>query len=269
MLYFLVEPIKAVNSIWFIGDEFLEKSFGKFLQNPSMENCYIRNNFVISAYTGYEKWNRSYVSRVRNCFVKAVNDNEAILPKYVILVLDNELVKEIKYEGFAYPQIYERLVKWLACQMDRAIRSTKDFLGNKSKRHFEPQVIWIEAPEHEKLYDVSKRWQYNKIIKEVSADHQEMKTLKPLKGWSYSDTELVSSSGNTYSADGAAKIWWAIDGALHFWDTHKANPLRVQGYVAKQQTEHRAQKRRKLDDNSNGGTNNYNRYHWDKYSTKY
>ena len=70
----------------------------------------------------------------------------------------------------------------------------------------------------------------NLILREVAEKYQEMHVLKPLKGWSATNTAFIASSGNTYGADGVAVIWWAINHAIKYFDMHKNNPLHLNGY---------------------------------------
>ena len=118
--------------MWFIGDEFLEKSFGKYFQtNINIQNSYIKNFFESKALSGYEKWNRSYIGRISNAVVKAINDNNCLLPKYVILVLDNEMSKAVDHEiaksaelkAKDFQEILASQTAWLCTQIDRAIAS--------------------------------------------------------------------------------------------------------------------------------------------------
>ena len=168
--------------MWFVGDVFLEKSFGRFLQNPNMESSFIRSNYAITAFTGYEKWNKSYVARVRNSIVRGINDSKGVLPRYIVFVLDGELCESITFKGFGYTIILKRLVQWLCCQINRAIREIKDLLPSKSKRRFEPQIIWIEAPEHEEIVGNGRRIKFNSFLHEVCELYQEMTVSQNSKG---------------------------------------------------------------------------------------
>ena len=199
-----------------------------------MDNSYIRTNFAATAFTGYEKWNKSLIGWVRNCLVRGINDNNLALPRYVVVVLDNEIIKATDYEGFPYSVIYECQVEWLARQIGRVLDAAKDALLAKAKRRFEPQMIWMEAPQHAQLCDNFKRQRLNEIIKVMAEIYQEVHTLKPLKGWNPLDINLISTSRNSYSAEGIARYLMAIDNAIRYWDLHRFNPLHLVGYTSKQ-----------------------------------
>ena len=115
-----------MNSIWFLGDDFLEKTYGKYFQGPNFDNGFIRGNYTS---TGLEKWNRSYLGRIKNALVKGINDNQCILPRYIIVVMDNELIEAIRYVGYGYKDVYVCMLEWFARQCDRVLRSAKDYFA--------------------------------------------------------------------------------------------------------------------------------------------
>ena len=119
--------------------------------------------------------------------IKAINDNDCILPRYIVFDLDNEIVTSIKYKGFSFSGIMRRAYSWLINKVDKAIRETKDLLPTKSKKKFEPQVIWVATPEHKALIDNFKRDRANEILSELLEKQQDMKMIRPIKGWDNSD----------------------------------------------------------------------------------
>ena len=115
--------------------------------------------------------------RVRNALIKAINDNGCMMPRYIIMLLDNEMIKSVSYRGFAFSDIIHRIYSWLATQVDRAIRSVKDIIPAKCRRKYKLQVIWLAVPEHKNLADNYKRAQTNEIIAEVLEKYQDMKMV--------------------------------------------------------------------------------------------
>ena len=196
----------------------------------NLESCFTKQQFKSKMFAGLEKWNKSYISRVRNALVKATTDNNGILPQYIILVLDNEMINTVSYRGFGFSDIITRIYKWLAVQIDRIVSGAKDMLSAKAKRKFEPHILWMAIPEHNDLVDNYKRCRVNEITEQVLESFQDMKILKPIKRWNIAEKELISSSGNTCTGEGVSRIWQAIDAAIRYWETAKSNPLRVLGY---------------------------------------
>ena len=102
------------------------------------------------------------------------------MPRYIIMLLDNEMIKSVSYRGFALSDIIRRIYSWLAMQVDRAIRSVKDHckrIPAKCRRKYKPQVIWLAVPEHKNLADNYKRAQTNEITAEVLEKYQDMKMV--------------------------------------------------------------------------------------------
>ena len=133
----IVEPIRRLNSIWFIGDDFLDSSFGKYFQ-LQVHDGYVNTHYEVKAYSGYKRWNRSYVVRIRNCFAKAVNDNK-VLPRYVVVIIDNEIISSVGYDRFGVSEIYERLMNWLANELDKLINVARESLPKQSLRGYNPR----------------------------------------------------------------------------------------------------------------------------------
>ena len=68
-------------------------------------------------------------------------------------------------------------------------------------------------------------------MREVAENFNDIKVLKPIKGWDSEELDLISTSGSNYTALGVTKVWSAIGSAIKYWDTHKANPLHLHGYA--------------------------------------
>ena len=225
--------LKNTKGIWFVGDQFLIKSYGKYFQNKELKDQYVQSNFEAKMIAGYETWNKSYVGRVRNALIRGFNEN-GTLPRYLVFILDNELIKAIQDDAddsSTFILIISKMLNWLTNQVERATAAMKDTLPSKSKRELEPQIIWIAAPVHADLSDNHCRKKFNEILKESIEKFKDMKVLKALRGWDYKDPELVSSSGNNYTGLRVARLWGAIDSAIKFWEGHAKNPVTVTGLL--------------------------------------
>ena len=93
--------MKAYESLWLIGDNFMSRSYGEyFLMNSSkgISEGYMRKGFDVKAYYSnkFVTNNRSVLSRIRNNLVKAVNDNY-LLPKAIIMILDYDILQDLEF----------------------------------------------------------------------------------------------------------------------------------------------------------------------------
>ena len=149
--------MKSINTVWFLGDELLINSYGKYFQSVDMDQSFIRSNFETKMAAGYKLWNKSYISRIRNSLARAITENGGILPQYIIVMLDNELIRLIKHDQYGISKIFGKTTEWLAREIQKLITSAKDMPPGRSVRKFEPQVIWLAAPQHRDLRDNYKR----------------------------------------------------------------------------------------------------------------
>ena len=98
----------------------------------------------------YNSNNQNILSRIPNTFATALNKNK-ILPKYVVVVLDNDLVNALQYENYGITSMIGSWFEWLAKEIDEMITTTKGQLPIKAKRDGFPVVFWV-APPHHKLF---------------------------------------------------------------------------------------------------------------------
>ena len=94
-------------------------------------------------------------------------------------------------------------------------------------------MIWFACPTHNLLLDNTRRIKFNDSMFLVMEKFPGMRMLSPKTGWNINDSDLISTSGNNYTGLGVVHLWKAIDDAIHFWDVHNGNPLRLLGYDAK------------------------------------
>ena len=83
----------------------------------------------------FTHFDQNTVSRMRNTLIKAITDR-ILLPKWIFVVFDDDLIKFIKYKGDDHlgniQDSLERLVNNIMKEHNKAIVLQKDFLPNKS-----------------------------------------------------------------------------------------------------------------------------------------
>ena len=83
-----------MEKVWIIGDDFGFHSFQKYYYKQHKSDRYMIEEFEVSGFHNDSKasYDVNTISRFRNCFVGAIKD-QAILPKYVVIVPDNNIIK--------------------------------------------------------------------------------------------------------------------------------------------------------------------------------
>ena len=128
-----------------MGDDFGFHSFNKYyyLQPNEDKEHYMKEHFKISGFNNDKEasLDSNAVSHFRNNFVGVVSA-QPVLPKFIIIAPDNDILKYFWYKELADVQgSYVRILKWLMSQYDRMVASHKEYLPAKAKRANEPIFI--------------------------------------------------------------------------------------------------------------------------------
>ena len=241
MFILYLGPIPALEKIWIVGDEFMSRSFDQHFMQPDEDEFYTRENYDVFGFhtNQYMSNNPSMVSRIINQLEKAITE-QVLLPKWLVIVLDDDLIKSVKYDKYGISDAYGRIINHIMVEHGRHIKSQKDYLPKKSKRPGIPGVIWIEAPNHMNFHNNDMREKFNKSMNSMAAFHDGYNVLQLKKIWEETNSNLYLDEYRRYTATGLAKSWLAVDHTIKYADTILLKKLQ-----------------RKEKDNGN-----YKKYHW-------
>ena len=125
-------------------------------------HSYIADNFDVKILAGDElNFNRSVLGRLRNSIVSALNSNW-LLPKYILLVIENDITRCINFNKPGISTIYGRVIQWLADEIHCLIHERKAFLPNRSTKKLYPQIFWINLPYNQNFEKGHFRTKFNK-----------------------------------------------------------------------------------------------------------
>ena len=131
------------------------------------ENWYLKQQFCVKTFASTSlDLNRSTLGRIHNQLVKAINQ-EIILPKAIVIILDNDLILATKYTGFGTSDIYGRIIHWLSNQFAKLVAIQKDRLPKKALKPDYPTFIWMAPPTNVRFPDNESRIKMAKSIKNV------------------------------------------------------------------------------------------------------
>ena len=141
-----------MHDVWFVGDEFLSEIFASF-QAMNQESRitkktppYLYEEFnIIAGLSNRQGLNRSLLGRLLNNLVGIMNKHDQ-LPKYLLMIIDLDLVKDINQCEFGLGLILERTLKYIACQVNRLIDSRIDNLIRAKPGSVKvlPKIIWFK-----------------------------------------------------------------------------------------------------------------------------
>ena len=92
-----VEAPRDVNKIWVLGDQFIRSTFGKFFQtSEDLKTGFMQSEFSIKSIDG----NKAYCSNLLACLVNSVVrtlTTDVYMPKYIVVVLEDDLMRWVDY----------------------------------------------------------------------------------------------------------------------------------------------------------------------------
>ena len=112
-----------------------------------------------------------------NAFAEGLN-RRTYLPKYVLVLLNQDILKMVDYDLPGLTKQPAHCVNWLATQLNREIESKKEKMfkkrhGSLHKSDVEPMLIWVE------LFDQPyTRNQFNKAINEMAVREKNCRVLR-------------------------------------------------------------------------------------------
>ena len=214
--------MKGYETVWFIGDEFAAHSFEHYFQSRDHTEYsgYTKENFNTIGFMSskYVSCNQNLLSWLQNALAKAIQD-EILLPKLVIVVIDDDMIKYFDFDGCGITKSMSQLVHTLMTDYDRYVSAQKDYLPKKAKRPGYPHFIWIEVPLHENFANNNDRIKFNKAVRDMSMLHDSTTSLKLKKVWDPSNKNLYMANARRFTNEGLSTYWHAIDSTIKFADT--------------------------------------------------
>ena len=244
---FIIGEVHGAEQVWFIGDNFAARSLCKYFllvndcddltDKKENEPCTSTGNsgkfFLTEHYEVKVFCNSKFSSAttnllvcLQNTFVAAINKNK-LLPKYIILVLDDDLIKYLNFSGPSVSQLLGNWLEWLTKQFTQAVYNRKKVLPTKAKNSTSPCIYWCLAPGHS-CFSLSNNElckKHNLCLETLLRGRSDMWVIKMKDHWNFQDSTLVKS--DSISESGLYAYWGGVDAAF------KLNALRHEMFLAK------------------------------------
>ena len=167
------------------------------------------------------------MGRIKNNFVEVINQ-QILLPKIVIVVLEDDLLNAINHYKTGASLAIEPCLDWIMSELHDITVTYKQKLPTKSRKFRYPQFLWISAIHHDGFNNGnSYREKFNRCLMEVSSKYREMHVLH-LVAWDPRQKGYMSNGSLT--GKGLQKYWDAVNDAFQAWDKHQMRnniPARV------------------------------------------
>ena len=219
--------MSTVNEVWIVSDNFVAKMYREhFLLRTDNEANFIKDNFEFKNYCNsrFSSTVKNMMVRLQNTFAAALNKNEH-MPKYVLIILDEDIISFINCDSVKIGSILGSLLSWLVAQIKDLIKHKCNVLLKKAKRSNEPCVYFCAAPTHVNFSHVlnEQRKKFNFTLEALCKNSQEVDMIKIKEIWDFNDKSLVKYNKIT---DVGFDIYWdAIEAAFRYNSARHKNFL--------------------------------------------
>ena len=186
------------------------------------QSSYIFNNFQVEHYGTDEiqSYDPSKLSRFRNLIYKAFNKFNR-LPKYIVIIFEEDLVNATDYNDFGLADIYQQLLEWIIKEYHRSVITIKDRLPNKAARMHQPHIIFIAPSVHRNYKNDNKRRKFTLALEKAARESRnflDMSTYRLRKQWDPEDNMLVSRALHKMTETGLRAFWTSVEKTVRYCD---------------------------------------------------
>ena len=213
---FFTEEVNGLEKVWILGDNFVAETYRPYFKLVN-EDFYMKKNFEVLSFCSskHNDKNTNLISTVQISLATAMNA-KTYLPQFILIVLDDDIIKTVCYETEKLCAVYGTYLEWLTKTIHEMILQKKDFLPEKALRPHEPQIYWTALPNSMLFEDASleARNKFNLCLDTAVKSYSEMCMVRIKEIWDPENSKLVSN--NRMTVYGLTKYWKAIDAAFKF-----------------------------------------------------
>ena len=155
MKFYLAENTPGEDLLWILSDNFVATTFRphfkKYVPPAGEDSCFIKSNFEMVAFCGsrYSSSQTNILARLQNALAAGINAAKKTgwLPKYIIVVLDKDLVSYLDFVDEGAATILGTWIEWIADQFADLVQQRLNQVPLKAKKVV-PFFYWVAAPTH-------------------------------------------------------------------------------------------------------------------------
>ena len=88
---------------------------------------YIYENFnVNSHYASSSRWVDSALARIINGVIQGLNEDNKRIPKYIIFIIDKDLLESLKYCDFGIHKLLKGTMQWLFNETNKHMEARRE-----------------------------------------------------------------------------------------------------------------------------------------------
>ena len=113
-----------------------------------------------------------------------------IMPRIIVIVLEDELTKNINVPESQMNKDYTRRIKWLMSEYRKIIDTIKDYIPQNAKTESEPKLVWIIPSRHKNYPDNLQRKKFGHMLENQAKFQENTMALRLVQRWDYEDGNL-------------------------------------------------------------------------------
>ena len=143
------------------------------IQNNNLNHFYLKTTFNIEKFSWTRLDSGNILSRLFNNLVRAINA-KILLPKVVIIVINNDILREIHFNGFGISRILGICIEYLIKSIHQLLINHKNTLLAKAVKFKYPTILWVLLPGHNNFTNNATRSKLAAAIEKSALLYNEM-----------------------------------------------------------------------------------------------
>ena len=213
-----------------IGDAFLDQMYHAFqeLRTEARDGHaampYIQDYYNVNKFTQNQlSSNKSVPARIVNSVIDALNMHSTKMPRILLIIPDQDLLKNINYFRFGISQVVGNCLNWIVSNIVKVVDARKDTIWRKKPGTLvasEPKVIWVKMPNRPNGQSnlLAVRNKFNNILEDILSERKNHYIIDVNQALAQHSN---FTSFNSLNDKGKEIFWLEVDRAIEKFDYNK------------------------------------------------
>ena len=215
----LSEKIQPLDSVWMIGDEFLHENVYIY-RNMREDDTFLPANFAAKFFTSCAVGSSftSVAARLRNSMAKALRELVTPLPKLIMFILEDDIIRDLYTNGEQEIWIkYNKICNWLCNEVRKMLAGHNDALPLNARRLV--HVVWVIPTQHMNYPNNEGRKIFTTCLINKTKLQEKQHAFELRHVWDSSDNSIFLKRERRFTNAGLVAYFRALDRTLLFANT--------------------------------------------------
>ena len=223
----------AICDVWVIGDTFLREALPvlQSIKTQAVENHTIKPFLyeyynLIPLFASSNSYTKSFIAKTFNKLVAKMN-NRTMLPKYMIIALDKDIIENLKQDDFGIQNLMHDAVHWLARNFEISLDLRRADIKEKNPGALwssaEPRLVWVKMITRPMIKNrghiFSHCKKFNDIIEDLIHTYKHTHVL-PVE---FPDNKKLFERSGNLTNKGRVMFWREVNIQMRVFDGNKTN----------------------------------------------